>query len=513
MIDFTPVSRPFFAQVRRNERRERLDVERSQRATLSRLLRAVSKTDNGREHQLSPADSYAVFASKLPCVEYEDIRPAVNRMLRGERDVLWPGVCRRYAQSSGTSGGKSKYIPLTRASLNGCHYAGAAWSVASYLGYYPDSRIFGGKNFILGGSFANEIADLPAGVKVGDLSASLIDRINPVVNLFRVPDKKTALMADWEVKLPALARAAARVDVRSLSGVPSWFAGVLKEVLRITGASDIHEVWPGLEVFFHGGIAFPPYKSQYDELTEPSKMRYWENYNASEGFFAVQDRPGSPELGLLLDADVFYEFIPLSDTSRILPAWEVTPGEVYEMVISSSNGLMRYRLGDTVMIERAGKTGGDPDAAPLTVTIAGRTKSFINAFGEELMVYNADAAMTRAASQTGAEVADYTAAPVYAEGNRRGRHQWVIEFTRPPQGGIDTFAEILDRELQRENSDYQAKRAGGLFLEPPEIIVASPGLFNRWLGETGKLGGQRKMPRLSNDRKIIDNLLKLNENH
>lgn len=518
MIDFTPYGRPFFARVFEAEQRARRDVERSQRATLRKLLSAGAKTAYGRQTGLTPDDTYHDFAAKAEPATYEPFRPWVERMLRGERDILWPGKCRRFAQSSGTSGGKSKYVPLPDASLHGCHYAGAAYSLASYLHHHPDSRVFGGKNFILGGSYANELPDLPAGVKVGDLSASLIDRINPLINLFRVPDKQTALLADWEVKLPRLAEKAAKADVRSISGVPSWFLTVLKKVLEITGADNIHQVWPDLEVFFHGGIAFPPYREQYRAITDPAKMRYWENYNASEGFFAVQQRPGDPAMGLLMNAEVFYEFIPLDgrngkdgvngsneQSSRSpLPAWEVIPGEVYELVITSSNGLWRYRLGDTVKVVNAG------DGAGVEITIAGRTKSYINAFGEELMVYNAEAAMARATALTGAEVADYTAAPVYASDKSKGRHQWLIEFAAEPRCGISEFAAILDRELQCENSDYQAKRAGGLFLDTLEIIPASPGLFNRWLAATGKLGGQRKVPRLSNDRAIIDRMIEMN---
>lgn len=506
MIDFTPLGRPFFARIHEAEQRARRDVERSQRATLRKLLHAGAKTVYGRQKGLSPADSYLGFASKVEPASYEAFRPWVGRMMAGERDILWPGVCRRFAQSSGTSGGKSKYIPLTDASLNGCHYAGAAYSLASYLHCHPGSRVFGGKNFILGGSYANGLPDLPSGVRVGDLSASLIDRINPIVNLFRVPGKETALLPDWEVKLPLLAEAAAKADVRSISGVPSWFLAVLKRVLEITGADNIHQVWPNLEVFFHGGIAFGPYREQYGRITDPSRMRYWENYNASEGFFAVQERPGSPEMGLLMNAGVFYEFLPADNPqSAPIPAWEVIPGEVYELLVTSSNGLWRYRLGDTV------KIGSPLHPDGLSLTIAGRTRSYINAFGEELMVYNAEAAMTRAAARTAAGIADYTAAPVYAGDRTRGRHQWLVEFNRMPACGIPEFARILDRELQEENSDYQAKRAGGIFLDPPEVIPARPGVFNDWLAATGKLGGQRKVPRLSNDRVIIDRLLEMNK--
>ena len=297
--------------------------------------------------------------------------------------------------------------------------------------------------------------------------------------------------------------ASLRADVRSISGVPSWFLTVLKEVLKAAGAENIHDVWPHLEVFFHGGIAFGPYREQYTRITSAGKMHLWENYNASEGFFAVQEIPDSPEMGLLMNADVFYEFIPVDHPeAEPLPVWLTVPGEIYELVITSSNGLWRYRLGDTVRV---------CGSQPVTIVIAGRTKSYINAFGEELMVHNAEAAMTKVCALTGADVADYTAAPVYAATGTRGRHQWIIEFNRLPACGVEEFARQLDLQLQRENSDYQAKRAGGIFLDPLEVTVASKGLFDSWLASTGKLGGQRKVPRLCPDRRIADALLGKNK--
>ena len=300
MINLTPLCKPLMHAIYAREQRLRGDVEGSQRATLRRLLRQGARTVWGRARGIDGSESYAAFAARVPAAGYEAFRPEVERMLRGERDVLWPGRCDRYAQSSGTSGGKSKYIPLTPQSLQGCHYAGAAYAFASYLHHHPDSRVFGGCNFILGGSYANEIAGLRPGVKVGDLSASLIDRINPLVNIFRIPSKQVALMEDWRQKLPRLVEASLRADVRSISGVPSWFLTVLREVLKASGAGNIHDVWPNLEVFFHGGIAFGPYRPQYARITDAGRMRYWENYNASEGFFAVQDQPGAAPMGLLM---------------------------------------------------------------------------------------------------------------------------------------------------------------------------------------------------------------------
>ncbi len=504
MLNPTPLLRPWFARrVRASHgwhtaegaRQTQLDV-------LSHLLRKGAHTEYGRSHKFSAMAGYADFADSVMPAAYPEYRHMVERMVHGEPDVLWPGVCRRFAQSSGTSDGKSKFIPVTGDSLRINHYRGASDVVAHYLDLYPDSRLFGGKCVILGGRVANEIADLPAHVKVGDLSANLIDDMNPAANLLRVPSKNVALMADWTKKLPALVEASLNQDITNISGVPSWFLTVLREVIKRAGADTIHDVWPNLEVFFHGGIAFGPYREQYRAITDPARMRYLETYNASEGFFAVQDTPDTGAgMLLLLDCGVFYEFIPVDlagdSAPAPIPAWEVEKGKIYEMIITSCNGLWRYRIGDTVKIE---------STEPLRITIAGRTKSYINAFGEELMVHNADAAMAEACRKTGAAVLNYTAAPVYAASGTRGHHQWLIEWAVKP-ASIEEFADILDLELQRQNSDYQAKRSGGIFLDRLSIVSARHGLFDDWLASTGKLGGQRKVPRLSNSRDIIESLL------
>ncbi len=508
MINITPILRPFFA---RNVRRERSSAtpegaRDTQLRVLARLLQSGAHTAYGRECGFDPRGGFDAFRTATPVAGYPHFRPWVERMVRGEADVLWPGTCRRFAQSSGTSDGKSKYIPVTDDSLKTNHYAGGSDVVSHYLDLYPDSRIFSGKAFILGGSFANEIADLPSAVKVGDLSANLIDGINPAVNLLRVPSKKIALMADWHDKLPALARAAIRQNITNISGVPSWFLTVLREVVKLAGADTVHDVWPNLEVFFHGGISFAPYEEQYRAITDPARMRYLETYNASEGFFAVQDtRERTAGMKLLLDRGVFYEFVPLDAVDDPNPptlgAWEVEPGRVYALVISSCNGLWRYSIGDTVRVLSVN---------PLRIAIAGRTQSYINAFGEELMVHNAEAAMAAACAAAGASVANYTAAPVFTTERSRGRHQWLIEWNTPP-ADTEAFADELDRRLQAENSDYQAKRAGGIFLDRLTVTTARRGLFDDWLESTGKLGGQRKVPRLSNSRQTIDSMLKFNE--
>lgn len=507
-MDFTPFARPHFLRLARRTDIWGAETRRIQLGVLERLLREARQTETGRRYCFTEiaasADVYSAFASRVETRDYEDIRADVMRMVRGERDVLWRGVCRDFAQSSGTSGGRSKFIPVTRESLRRCHYAGAADCVAHYLRHNPASRIFSGKAFVLGGSFASQLrADDPR-VRVGDLSATLISRINPLANLFRVPDKKTALMPDWETKLPALVRASSHADITNLSGVPSWFLTVIKEVMKARGAERICDVWPNLEVFFHGGISFEPYREIYRSLTDPAKMHFVETYNASEGFFAVQDDPADRSMLLIIDNDVFYEFIDVFDASaRPVPSWETEAGRVYELAVTSSNGLWRYRLGDTVRVE---------SVSPLKIRVAGRTKTFINAFGEELMEDNAERAVAEACRTTGAEISNYTAAPVFATGTTRGRHQWLIEWAKAP---VDTaaFAAALDKELRILNSDYDAKRSHTIFLDPPEIVSLPAGTFCRWLESVGshRLGGQRKVPRLSNDRRIADEIIKISK--
>lgn len=513
MIDFTGLVRGRFArQARRMDAWAEPDSALSvQCAQLRALLQRASATEAGRNYGFSSlaalpdAELPGAYASALPVVEYEDIRHLAERMLGGERDVLWPGVCKYFAQSSGTSGGKSKYVPITRDSLRRNHIPGASDAVASYLRLNPRSRMFSGKGLILGGSFANELGDtVPPGVKVGDLSATLIYKTPALADLFRIPGRQVALMADWERKLPAIIEAASRANVTNLSGVPSWFLVLLRRMMRQRGVESLHAIWPNLEVFFHGGISFKPYRAQYESFTDPAKMHFLETYNASEGFFAVQTDFADPAMQLLLDRGVYYEFAPLGSDGLYgapVPLHGVEPGHTYALIISACNGLWRYSLGDTVRIAPGGAG---------RITIAGRTKSFINAFGEELMEHNADAAMAAACAATGAAVANYSAAPVYADGGKRGRHRWLIEWTKAP-ADTEVFAEILDRELQKVNSDYQAKRAGGIFLDRLELLTAPAGLFDRWLAThgTGKLGGQRKVPRLSPTPTLMDSLLAL----
>ena len=503
-MDFTPIALHIFASRAKRTKKWKGRVEELQRQQLEWLLRRASDTEIGRKYKfreiLNSPDPIEEYRNHVPTVAYDDIRTYAMRMLAGERDVLWPGICRRYAQSSGTSGGKSKYVPITDDCLRRNHYPGTSDVVAHYLQINPKSRIFSGKSLILGGSFANEL-NLKKGVKVGDLSATLIDRMPKLADMVRVPGKRIALMEDWSEKLPALAEAASRSNITNISGVPSWFLTVIKEVCKIRGTAKISDVWPDLEVFFHGGIDFRPYRKEYEALTDPEKMHFMETYNASEGFFAFQNDFSDHSMLLILDGSVFYEFEPLGG-GKPLTAWEVESGKTYELLISSSNGLWRYHLGDTVTV-----TATDP----VKIRIAGRTRSFINAFGEEVMEDNANRAIEAACEATGAGIANYTAGPFYAHDNKKGHHQWLIEWNKEPDS-IGRFSEVLDKALQEVNSDYQAKRAHSIFLDPPEIITVRQGLFDDWLASVGnhKLGGQKKIPRLSNTRSLIDQLLEIN---
>lgn len=498
MMNLTPLARPFLVARAKSICHDAMHFERVQRRVLAQLLRTARSTEAGHRYGFASIASTEHFQERVPMRPYEELRPDVMRMLAGQPDILWPGVCRRFAQSSGTSDGRSKFIPVTDAAMRCNHLAGSASVVALYMLLYPDSRLFGGRQFILGGSFATALTDLPAGVRVGDVSANMLEKMPGVAARFRVPQSlDTALMADWREKVPALVEASLHADIRSLSGVPSWFLNVVREVMKAAGADNIHQVWPNLEVFFHGGISFVPYREQYAAITDPRKMRYLETYNASEGFFAVQDRREPGAMLLLPDVGVFYEFDPM-DGSRPLAGWEVEAGKVYALVITAPNGLWRYAIGDTVRIE---------STQPLRISIAGRTKLYINAFGEELMVHNADAALAATCSALGLHVSDYTVAPVFTTDRSRGRHQWLIEFEGDAPADTALFARHLDEALCAENSDYAAKRQGSIFLDPVEVIPLPRGSFERYLASTGKLGGQRKVPRMAPDRHIADAIL------
>ena len=473
-----------------------------QNEVLESLISEAKDTEYGNKYMFSTIKNYEDFAHNVPVNTYEELKGYIDRMRHGEHDVLWPGQVKWYAKSSGTTNDKSKFIPVTHDGLKNIHYAGSFDCVAIYLRNNPKSRIFDGRSLILGGTHSPNYTLRNS--LVGDLSAILIENINPLANLVRVPKKQTALLSDFEVKRERIAQETMNKNVTSLSGVPSWMLSVLTRVMEISGKKHLEEVWPNIEVFFHGGVSFSPYRKQYEELITSPNMHYMETYNASEGFFGLQDDPNDPSLLLMLDYDIFYEFIPTDEMEKkdptIVPLEGVEIGKNYAMLISTSCGLWRYLIGDTVKFTSKN---------PYKFIISGRTKHFINAFGEELIVDNAEKGLQYACQETGAEVLEYTAAPVFMDGNAKCYHQWMIEFSREP-ADLQQFATLLDQRLQELNSDYEAKRFKDITLQKLQIVKAREGLFNDWLKLRGKLGGQHKVPRLSNSRQHIEQLLKLN---
>lgn len=479
-----------------------LHTESIQDQVFHKLIKTAACTEWGKKYDYCNIRSYTDF-QRVPVQVYDDAKSYIDRMRRGESDVLWPGRVRWYAKSSGTTSDKSKFIPVSKDGLKHIHYAGGADAVALYLKSNPESRFFSGKGLILGGSHSPNY-NLRDSL-VGDLSAILIQNINPLVNFIRVPSKEIALLSEFEEKVERIADTTVKEHVTNISGVPSWMLAVLKRILEKTGAKTLNEVWPDLEVFFHGGVCFTPYREQYKQLIPSSKMHYMETYNASEGFFGLQDDLKDPAMLLMIDYDVFYEFIPLeeidSENPHIVPLTGVEIGRNYAMVISTSCGLWRYLIGDTVKFTQKN---------PYKFIISGRTKHFINAFGEELMVDNAEKGLARACAETGAQVLEYSVAPVFMDANAKCRHQWLIEFSKAPDS-LEHFRDVLDCSLQEINSDYEAKRHKDVTLQKLEIIVARPNLFHDWLKQNGKLGGQHKVPRLCNTREHIEEMLKLNQ--
>lgn len=501
-MNLTPVAREVLKYRVRQLAKYATEAERIQRDVLERLIKTASATEWGIKHSYSGISGYEQFAQSVALQDYESLKGYIDRMRHGEKDVLWKGRCKWFAKSSGTTNDKSKFIPVTPMGLQNVHYRGATDVVAQYVVGNTSSRMFSGKGLILGGSHSSNY-NLPDSL-VGDLSAILIENCSPLVNLFRIPGKDIALLGDFEEKMDKIARVASAMNVTNLSGVPSWMMAVLKHMLDITGKTSIDEIWPNLEVFFHGGVAFTPYRAQYRQIIKNPGMKYMETYNASEGFFGIQNDLTDPSMLLMIDYDVFYEFIPFdeieSQNPTVLPLWEVEVGKNYAMLISTSCGLWRYMIGDTVRFTSKN---------PYKFVISGRTKHFINAFGEELIVDNAEKGLEKACAETGAQVCEYTAAPVFMDSNAHCCHQWLVEFTKEPDS-VEHFAEVLDKELQRINSDYEAKRYKNKTMQQLEVVVARENLFNDWLKGKGKLGGQHKVPRLSNNRKYIDELLSMN---
>lgn len=482
-------------------------AELLQMKVLRRLVSKAEDTMWGHEHDFSSITDYVDFVRLNEVNTYEELKSYIQKMREGESDILWPGRTRWFAKSSGTTNDKSKFIPVTYEGLKKLHYAGARDCVSSYLAFNPKSNILKGKSLMLGGSHAPNL-NTPKSL-VGDLSAIMLENAPRAVNFTRVPSKKVGLISDFEEKRDKIAHIAMEQNVTNISGVPSWMLSVLNRILEISGEKTLDNIWPNLELFFHGGVAFTPYREQYNKIITHGNMHYMETYNASEGFFGVQTDMSDPAMTLMIDYPVFYEFCPMDnvgddgyplDDSRIVPLWGTELNKNYAVIISTNCGLWRYLIGDTIRFTQKN---------PYKFVITGRTKHFINAFGEELIVDNAEKGLEQACVATGAIVKEYTAAPIFMDENARCRHQWVIEFIKRP-GNMQEFTAILDRSLQAINSDYEAKRYKDITLQPLEIIIAREGLFDDWLKSKGKLGGQHKIPRLCNSRQYIDELLAMN---
>lgn len=464
------------------------------------LLVEIKKTSFGRDFKLDEVNSIDEFRNRVPLFSYDDIKPYIDRVMRGEQKVLWPGEINWFAKSSGTTSDRSKFIPVSYEALEDCQFRGSRDVLTWYYHHNPDAKIFQGKGLIVGGS--HQVNMLAENSYYGDLSAVMMNNMPFIANYLATPSMDIALLPDWEEKMAKMIETTSIENVTNISGVPSWTLLLLRGILEKTGASTILEVWPNLEIYVHGGVNFEPYKHQFDEVLG-GPIAYRETYNASEGFIGVQDQEGK-DLLLALDYGTFYEFIPMSEygSACAKTKWlaEVEMGVTYAVVISTNAGLWRYMLGDTIVF-----TSQDP----YRFKIVGRTKSFINAFGEELMVHNAERAISAAQKACNCAVSEFTAAPVYLEGDSKGRHQWLIEFYEMP-GSMEQFTIELDNELQAVNSDYASKRKGNMVLEFPEIVVSKPKTFYTWLKNGKKLGGQHKIPKLCNDRITIEQLLKIN---
>jgi hypothetical protein len=465
------------------------------------LISTAQHTEWGRKYRYDSIFTQQQFRERVPIQTYESLKPFIQKMLNGGQNILWPSEVKWFARSSGTTNDRSKFIPVTDESLEECHFKGGKDLLSIYCNNRPDTKIFTGKCLVLGGSQqVNQLSELSS---YGDLSAVLIKNLPFWAEFYRTPAPEITLIENFEEKLEKIARATIGVNVTNISGVPTWNIVLAKRILEITGKRNLLEVWPNMELYFHGAVNFKPYREQFRKLIPSDQMYYLETYNASEGFFGLQDLSDSDEMLLMLDYGIYYEFVPAEHANREHPKAigldEVETGKNYALVISTNAGLWRYMIGDTIEFT---------SLSPYRIRITGRTKHFINAFGEEVIIDNAEKALTQACRETGAIVRDYTACPVYFEGNNAGAHEWIIEFELLPNN-LALFKEALDRKLREINSDYDAKRFKDLALRQPEIHVAPDRTFYRWMKQRGKLGGQHKVPRLFNERRYVEEILEL----
>lgn len=472
-----------------------------QNDVLNDLLYWGAMTEFGRAHKFSKIKTQADFKSAVPVRDYEGIKPYIDRLREGEQGILWPSKLKWFAKSSGTTSDRSKYIPVTREALEECHYKGGKDLLAMYYDCNPHADVYTGKTLVLGGS--SSIMPYSKDSYTGDLSSIIIRNLPFWVELKRIPKVDIALMDNWEEKIEMMARTAVDEDVRLVAGVPSWTMVLFRRVMEMKGTDNILDVWPELELYMHGGVSFKPYREQFDKMVKGKQLNYLETYNASEGFFGIQDRLNADDMLLMLDYGIYYEFMPLEELGKDFPVTlslnEVELNTNYALVISTNAGLWRYLVGDTIRF-----TSKDP----FRVQVSGRTRHFINAFGEEVIVDNSDEAIARACEETGATIVDYTVGPVFMGEDARGAHEWLIEFEKEPDD-LHAFMAAIDKRLKEVNSDYDAKRSFDLNLKPPILKVMPKGVFYQWLKKKGKLGGQHKIPRLSNDRTLLEEVLSL----
>lgn len=468
-----------------------------------RLIEEAHLTQFGIQYGFADITTYEQFRERVPIHSYEQMFPYIQRLMRGEQNILWPSEIRWFSKSSGTTNQRSKFIPVSIEALEECHFKGGKDLISIYVNNFPDTKLFDGKGLAVGGSHQINEYDSSASSFYGDVSAVIMQNLPPWAQFIRTPSLETALMGNWEEKIEKMAAETAQVNVTNIAGVPTWTVLLIQKIVELEKKGSILEVWPNLEAFFHGAVAFKPYRSLFESLIPKSDMRYWETYNASEGFFGIQDQKNSEEMLLMLDYGIFYEFVPVDEMDqefpKAIPLHQVELGKNYAMIITTNAGLWRYNIGDTVKFT---------STSPYRIKISGRTKHFINAFGEEIIIENAEAAITQACSQTESIIDNFTAAPVYLEKGKRGGHEWIIEFKKKPQN-IEQFGHILDDALRSVNSDYDAKRKHDLALVAPKINVVEEGTFYNWMKQRGKLGGQNKVPRLFNTREYVDDILRM----
>ena len=475
-----------------------LDV---QEEWLHRLITNAQHTEWGKEYDYRSILTLEQFKERVPIQNYDTLKPYIERMLKGEQNILWPSEIKWFAKSSGTTSDRSKFIPVSEEALAECHFKGGKDMISIYCNNRPDTQMFTGKGLVLGGS--HQINQLCDDIHFGDLSAVLIKNLPMWAEYYRTPNISIALMDNYEEKMDKMAEATIKENVTNIAGVPTWTIVLAKKVLEITGKKNLLEVWPNLELYFHGAVNFGPYREQFKELIPSQDMYYLETYNASEGFFGIQDQDNSEELLLMLDYGIYYEFLPLEDLNndqpKTLSLEQVVLHKNYAIIITTNAGLWRYLIGDTVQFT---------SLHPFRIKITGRTKHFINAFGEEVIIDNAEQALAKACTATSAKVRDYTACPIYFKGEDVGGHEWIIEFESQPNN-FELFVDVLDQTLREINSDYDAKRFKDMALKRPKVHNAPANTFYNWLKQRGKLGGQHKVPRLANDRQYVDEILKL----